>query len=130
MESFSRFRKQGIPIGLGTDTFPPDMVENMRIGINLCRIAEQDAGACSSADFYNAATIGGADALGRPDLGRLAPGAKADMTLFDLSGFHLGQLIDPIQTMMLSGTGRDFKTSIINGRVVMQGPAAPRRRSG
>jgi cytosine/adenosine deaminase-related metal-dependent hydrolase len=120
MESFSRFRKRGIPIGLGTDTFPPDMVENMRIGINLCRIAEKDVAACSSADFYNAATIGGADALGRPDLGRLAPGAKADMTLFDLSGFHLGQLVDPIQTMMLSGTGRDFKTSIINGRVVLK----------
>ena len=119
MESFTKLKRAGIRIGLGTDTFPPDMVENMRLGISLCRVAEGDVTACSSADFYNAATLVAADALGRPDLGRLAIGAKADMTLFDLSAFELGQVIDPIQTMMLSGTGRDFKTVIVNGRVVM-----------
>jgi cytosine/adenosine deaminase-related metal-dependent hydrolase len=47
------------------------------------------------------------------------------MTLFDLSAFELGQVIDPIQTMMLSGTGRDFKTVIVNGRVVMQDRQLP-----
>lgn len=120
METFIRLKRRGIKIGLGTDTFPPDMIENMRIGISLCRVAESDNTACSSADFYDAATIVAADAIGRPDLGRLAVGAKADMTLFDLSAFELGQIIDPIQTMMLSGTGRDFRTVIVNGRVVMR----------
>lgn len=125
MESFARLRRAGLRIALGTDTFPPDMVENMRLGINLCRVADHDVTAASAADFYDAATIHAADALGRPDLGRLAVGAKADMTLFDLTDFALGQVIDPIQTMMLSGTGRDFRTSIINGRVVMQDRALP-----
>ncbi|WP_296737570.1 amidohydrolase family protein [Mesorhizobium sp.] len=125
MESFSRLMRQGIPIGLGTDTFPPDMVENMRLGISLCRVAEHDVAACSAADFYNAATIVAADSLGRPDLGRLAVGAKADMTLFDLGAFELGQVIDPIQTMMLSGSGRDFRTVIVNGRVVMKDRELP-----
>ncbi|WP_448955949.1 amidohydrolase family protein [Labrys neptuniae] len=125
MESFARLKRQGIPIGLGTDTFPPDMVENMRLGISLCRVADRDVTACSAADFYNAATIVAADALARPDLGRLAAGAKADMTLFDLDAFDLGPIIDPIQTMMLSGTGRDFKTTIINGRVVMRDRQLP-----
>lgn len=125
MESFARLRKAGIRIGLGTDTFPPDMVENMRLGISLCRVADHSVTAASAADFYDAATVHAADALGRPDLGRLAVGAKADMTLFDLSDFAIGQVIDPIQTMMLSGTGRDFRTSIINGRVVMRDRQLP-----
>ncbi len=125
MESFARLKRAGIRIGLGTDTFPPDMVENMRLGISLCRAVEQSVTACSAADFYDAATIHAADAIGRPDLGRLAVGAKADMTLFDLSDFAIGQVIDPIQTMMLSGTGRDFKTAIINGRVVMRDRQLP-----
>jgi cytosine/adenosine deaminase-related metal-dependent hydrolase len=125
MESFIKLKRKGVSIGLGTDTFPPDKIENMRIGIGLCRIVESDPAACSSADFYDAATIVAADAIGRKDLGRLAVGAKADMTLFDLSAFELGQVIDPIQTMMLSGTGRDFKTSIINGRIVMQDRQLP-----
>lgn len=120
MESFRRFRRAGINIGLGTDTFPPDFVENMRQGVNLCRVMERDEAACSAAEFYEAATLGGAAALRRPDLGRLAPGAKADITVFDLSGFHLGQFIDPIQTMILSGSGRDFRTVIISGRTVMK----------
>ncbi len=125
MESFARLKRAGIRIGLGTDTFPPDMVENMRLGISLCRAVDQSVTACSAVDFYDAATIHAADALGRPDLGRLAVGAKADMTLFDLSDFAIGQVIDPIQTMMLSGTGRDFKTAIINGRVVMRDRQLP-----
>jgi cytosine/adenosine deaminase-related metal-dependent hydrolase len=125
MESFARLKAAGVRIGLGTDTFPPDMVENMRLGISLCRVADHSVCACSAADFYDAATIHAADALGRPDLGRLAAGAKADMTLFDLSDFAIGQVIDPIQTMMLSGTGRDFRTSIINGRVVMRDRQLP-----
>jgi cytosine/adenosine deaminase-related metal-dependent hydrolase len=120
LESFARYRKRGINIGLGTDTYPPDIVENMRQGINLSRVIERDKSACSAAEFYTAATLGGAIALRRDDLGRLAPGAKADITLFDLSGFHLGQFIDPIQTMVLSGSGRDFRTVIIDGRVVMR----------
>ncbi len=125
MESFARLRRAGIRIGLGTDTFPPDMVENMRLGISLCRVADHSVTAASAADFYDAATVHAADALGRSDLGRLAVGAKADMTLFDLSDFAIGQVIDPIQTMMLSGTGRDFRTSIINGRVVMRDRQLP-----
>lgn len=120
MESFARLRQQGVNIGLGTDTFPPDMIENLCQGINLCRIVEQDPAVCSVSDLYIAATLGGAQALRRPDLGRLAVGAKADMTVFDLDGFHLGQFIDPIQTMVLGGSGRDFKIVIVNGRVVVE----------
>jgi hypothetical protein len=72
-------------------------------------------------DYYDAATISGANALRRPDLGRLQPGSRADITVFDLDRPHLGQVIDPIQTMMLSGHGRDFSTVVIDGRFVMEG---------
>ena len=51
---------------------------------------------------------------------RLRFGAKADITIFELGGSHLYQLVDPIQTMILNGTGRDFSTVIVNGRVVMR----------
>ena len=120
LDSFAKFRARGINIGLGTDTYPPDIIRNMHAGVMLSRVMDSDMLACSAADYYNAATIGGADAIDRPDLGRLAPGAKADMTVFDLSGFHMGQFVDPIQTMVMNGTGRDFKTVIINGRTVVE----------
>jgi cytosine/adenosine deaminase-related metal-dependent hydrolase len=120
IESFRRYRDMGLKLGLGTDTAPPDMVLNMQTGVMLCRVVERDAAACRASDYYDAATLGGAEALRRPDLGRLAPGAKADITVFDLSGFRLGQVIDPIQTMLLTGSGRDFRTVIVDGRFAME----------
>lgn len=120
IESFARYRRMGLSIGMGTDTWPPDMVLNMQVGMILCRVTDGDGQACRSEDYYDAATVGGADALGRPDLGRLAPGAMADITVFDLTGAHLGQVIDPIQTMMLSGRGSDMRTVIVGGKASVQ----------
>lgn len=120
LESFARCRAMGIRIGMGTDTWPPDMVLNMQTGLMLCRVVDGDAQACRSEDFYDAATLGGADALGRGDLGRLAPGAMADIVVFDLAAPHLGQVIDPIQTLMLAGRGTDVRSVIVAGRASMQ----------
>jgi cytosine/adenosine deaminase-related metal-dependent hydrolase len=116
IESFRRYREMGLKLGLGTDTYPPDMVLNMQVGMILARTVERDAGAVRSEHYYDAATLGGAEALGRSDLGRLTAGAMADITVLDLSGFRMGQVIDPIQTMMLNASGRDFRTVIVGGR--------------
>ena len=119
LESFASYQSCGVTIALGTDTAPPDLLDNMRQGLNICRVMEGRA-ASSAADFYTAATLGGAKALGRDDIGRLSPGAQADITVFDLSGFHLGPVDDPVKTMILSGSGRDFTESWIAGRCVMR----------
>ncbi len=125
LNSFASYRKSGIRIGMGTDTWPPDMLVNLQTGLLLARVAEGNASAVKATDMFNAATIGGADALGRPDLGRLAPGAKADITVFDLSHDRIGQVIDPIQTLLISGTGRDVCDVFVDGRHVVQAGIIP-----
>ncbi|MFO1035294.1 MAG: amidohydrolase family protein [Geminicoccaceae bacterium] len=125
MESFARYRRMGIRIGMGTDTYPPDMIMNMREAVHICRIAEKDDTALSAAEVYTAATIGGAEALGRSDLGRLAPGCKADLTVIRLDAVELGQVFDPIQALVLAGSGRDVDTVVVNGRIVMQDRQLP-----
>ena len=122
---FTRYREMGLNIGLGTDTAPADMIANMQVGMILTRVMAGGPSGCRSEDYYNAATVGGADALRRPDLGRLEPGARADITVFDLTRPHLGQVIDPIQTMMMAGHGRDFSDVIIDGRFVMENSQIP-----
>ncbi|MCK7485534.1 MAG: amidohydrolase family protein, partial [Bacillus subtilis] len=64
-----------------------------------------------AADFFRAATLWGAKALRRDDLGRLAPGAKADIIIIDISRFHIGQIDDPIKTLIYGASGADVKTS-------------------
>jgi cytosine/adenosine deaminase-related metal-dependent hydrolase len=119
LRSFARLRGMGVNIGLGTDTAPPDMILNMQLGLILCRVAEGSAAACRSEDLFDAATLGGAKALGRDDLGRLQAGAKADLIIVDLGLPHHGQVIDPIQTLMVAGHGRDVRSVMIDGRWVM-----------
>lgn len=119
LNSFGRYRAKGINFALGTDTWPADLLENMRHGLNIARLMERGSALTSSLDLYNAATLGGARALGRDDLGRLAPGAKADITVFSLRGLHLGPLFDPLKNLLLAGRGDDCVASYIDGRCVM-----------
>jgi cytosine/adenosine deaminase-related metal-dependent hydrolase len=95
------------------------MIANMQAGMMLGRVVESSAEAVRSEEYYNAATIGGADALQRPDLGRLQPGARADIVVIDLGHDRIGQVIDPVQTLMIGASGRDVRTVIIDGRFVM-----------
>lgn len=120
LDSFGRYRAGGINLGLGTDTWPPDLLHNMQLGLYLARVVEGSAQRTSIADLYNAATLGGARALGRDDLGRLAPGAQADIVVFDLGAPHLGPFFDPFKNLLLAGRGTDCRASYIAGRCVME----------
>ncbi|WP_066065080.1 amidohydrolase family protein [Neobacillus soli] len=125
LESFGKYKRAGINLALGTDTFPPDMFQNIRTGSMFSRFIEKEVDNSTFADFYRAATLGAAKFLGRDDLGRIAVGAKADIIAIDLDGFHMGVIDDPIRTMIVSGSGRDVKLSIINGRIVMKDQKIP-----
>ena len=120
LESFAGYEKRGINMATGTDTFPPDFFQVIRNASIVSRIVEHNVEGSRFADIFRAATIGGADYLNRDDLGRLCPGAKADIIIIDLEGIHMGSVEDPIRTMFMSGSGRDVKTSIINGEIVMK----------
>jgi cytosine/adenosine deaminase-related metal-dependent hydrolase len=120
LNSFGKYCRAGIKLGLGTDTWPPDLLHNMQLGLYIARVLEGEATQTSMADIYNAATIGGAAALGRDDLGRLAAGAQADIVVFDLQASHLGPVFDPLKNLFLSGRGTDCRASYIAGRQVME----------
>ena len=125
LESFPRYRAAGINIAMGTDTYPPDMIRVMDFGTNMARTAEQRSDAGDAAEMFRAATLGGAAALRRDDLGRLAVGAMADMVIIDLAGPRVGVVDDPIRTLLMHCTGENIRTVIINGRTVMEDRVLP-----
>jgi cytosine/adenosine deaminase-related metal-dependent hydrolase len=120
LRSFRRCREMGIRIGIGTDTAPPDMVLNMAVALMMGRAAEGSGTGLTTAEVFDAATLGGADALGRPDLGRLAPGAKADIAVFDLMDPWFAPTVDPIQSLIFGATGRVTKAVFVDGRLSMR----------
>lgn len=117
--SFDRFREAGVNLCLGTDSFPPDLVRGMDVGMHLTRLIEERPDAGSLADYFDAATLGGARALGRSDLGGLAPGMQADITVISLANFRDGVIEDPLRTLVLNGTARQVTDTFVAGRPVV-----------
>ncbi|MBI2205953.1 MAG: amidohydrolase family protein [Candidatus Rokubacteria bacterium] len=126
LESFERYRKSGINIAIGTDTYPQDIVHEMRWAQMMCRVAEGSFSAGQPRDVFDAATLGGARYLGRDDLGRLAPGAKADIVVVDLLRMHFGAVHDPIKALVELGSGSDVETVIVDGQALIENGQALR----
>ncbi|MCA9999784.1 MAG: amidohydrolase family protein, partial [Anaerolineales bacterium] len=125
LHSFRRYQAAGINLAMGSDTFPPDMIRVMETGLLAGNLAEGRQDAHQAADMFRAATLGGAKALGRDDLGRLAAGAKADMVIIDLSDYRLGPIEDPIRTLVMMGNGRYVRDVIVDGRTIVKDGQIP-----
>jgi len=120
MESFAKYLARGVNMTLGTDTCPQSMLEAMKFAAVLSKTMERQTETTTAADVFNAATLGGARAVGRDDLGRIAAGAKADLLFFDAASTWLVPLRDPIKNLVYSGQASDVHTVMVNGKVVMR----------
>lgn len=120
MEHFGRYVENGINMGIGTDTLPKNMLEELRTASILSRVAAADVAATSLEDIFYAATVGGANALGRDDLGRITPGAKADLVLVDLEHPHMRPLRDPLRSLVFSAAERAVKDVYVAGKKVVE----------
>ncbi|WP_428956898.1 chlorohydrolase family protein [Streptomyces sp. cg35] len=125
LHSFGTYRRAGINLCLGTDSFPPDLVRGMDTGVHLAKVVDGRADAAPAEAYVDAATLGGARALGRDDLGRLEPGARADLVAFRLDDIRDGVLDDPVRTLLLNGSARSATHSVVNGRPVLVDGALP-----
>jgi len=125
LHSYAKFKEAGVNIGIGTDAWPMDMIMEMRSAVTTAKLMEGSRTAVTAADVFNASTLGGAKALDREDLGRLAPGAKADIILVNLRGFHTALVDDPIKSMVYFGNQNDVDTVIVDGKTVVENGQVP-----
>ncbi len=91
----------------------------------LCKVAAQSPNAGTAREAFNAATLGGARALGRSDLGRLCPGAKADVVIVNQQALHYGVIYDPIRSLVDCGVASDVETVVVDGNIVMDNRHIP-----
>jgi cytosine/adenosine deaminase-related metal-dependent hydrolase len=121
MENFGDYLRAGVNMGLGTDTTPHNLVEEMRKAAIFARIAARDIETVSAADLLHAATVGGARALMRDDLGRIAPGKKADLVLVDLTEPHMMPARDPLRSFVFHAADRAVRDVFVDGEQVVAG---------
>lgn len=119
LESFQRYLDAGVNVSLGTDAFPLDLFDEMRQACMVCKLVEHDHEVGRAVDAFTASNLGGARALRRDDLGRLSPGAKADIVLVDMANLRMGPVYDPIRALVHLGTCDMVDTVIVNGEVLV-----------
>lgn len=133
----------GVSVGLGVDgsasSDAAHMVNEARQALLLARVGrslqppETDASGrtffgcdlgpaeMTVRDALSMATRGGAQVLGRTDIGHLAPGMCADLALFDLRtlAFAGGAVHDPVGALLLCASPQAAYT-VVNGKVVLK----------
>ena len=131
---FAEFVKRHLNVGLGSDSMASnnacDMLEEGRFATLLARLPSNSgdlfgkgrlpgSDLITAAQALNAATLGGARALGLKDeIGALADGMQADITIINLNGAHQQPVHDPIAALVFASSGRDVLLTMVAGKEI------------
>ncbi|SUE42987.1 amidohydrolase family protein [Roseomonas gilardii] len=115
MKNFGRYRRAGVNMGLGTDTYPHNMLDEIRLAAYLARTQATDPRAVTTQELFEAATTGGARALGQEDIGRLAPGCRADFVLVDITHPLMQPRRDPLRSLVYAASERALRAVYVDG---------------
>lgn len=121
LESFGEYVRSGVNMAFGTDTTPHNMLEEIRKAGTFSRIASHDVHDVSTGMLFHAATVGGAKALLRDDIGRLAENCKADIVAIDLEQPEMMPARDPLRSLIFHAADRAVSDVWIDGRKVLSG---------
>jgi 8-oxoguanine deaminase len=120
-------RDAGVPVSLAVDGSASNdsghMLGEARLAMLLQRVAHgpvKGPSALTARDVLEIATLGGAQVLGRDDIGALAPGMCADLIGIALDDIGLaGALHDPLAALAFCHVPK-VACSIVHGRVVVR----------
>lgn len=124
----SRYLDAGVPVGLGVDGSASNdsshMMGETRQALLLNRLGVApgvgSGPQMTARQALRLATVGGADVLGRVDIGRLTPGLCADFIAYDLERIEFaGALHDPVAAVVMC-TPVTVDHSWVGGRRVVE----------
>ncbi len=118
-----KLREYSVPVGLAVDgsasNDSSDMLAETRMALYVHRIGTS-VDSMSALDAFHLATRGGAEVLGRTDIGSLEPGKAADLSLWDMQGIaHAGGLHDPVAALLFCNARQYADTVFVHGRKVV-----------
>ncbi|OWY04174.1 8-oxoguanine deaminase [Thioclava sp. IC9] len=117
-----QMRDAGVKVALGVDGSASNdagsLIGEARMAMLLQRV-QNGADAMAAREALEIATLGGAQVLGRPDCGVLAPGKRADVAIWDVSGLEAAGAWDPVAALVLCGPPK-VKHLFVEGRQVVR----------
>ena len=119
-----RLLKEGVTVALGTDGTSSnnnlDMLQEVQLAALLHKVNEYDPLAVPAFEALKMGTEYGAKAVGLDGIGRIAPGAKADIVLVSMKGAAWVPRFNEVSLLVYSGSAADVDTVICDGKVLMQ----------
>ncbi|MCF7839006.1 MAG: 8-oxoguanine deaminase [Candidatus Marinimicrobia bacterium] len=117
----------GARVGLGVDgsasNDASNMVREMQLTLLIHRIGTA-VDAMPAETVLRLATRGGAEILQWPEIGHLAPGALADIAVFNLERIdYAGGMHDPAAALLFCGAGPRAQWTIVGGRILVENGA-------
>ncbi|MFH1314534.1 MAG: 8-oxoguanine deaminase [Candidatus Eisenbacteria bacterium] len=116
--------KMGIRVGLGVDGSASNDTSDMLAELRNCFLLQRLAGgssAITTRQVIRLATSGGADLLGRDDIGTIKEDMCADIVGIDISDIsHAGSLHDYLGSIVLCGSNHNVDLTIANGKVLVR----------
>lgn len=120
MHSYQSYLEAGINVCLGTDSDMQSMLESLRWTAVLGKIAERRSDGAKAQQVFDSATVRAADYLGRPDLGRIAPGARADLLFWNVDAPSMAPTRDPIKSIVYYAQPEDLTDVMVAGEWVVE----------
>ena len=112
----------GATVGLGTDGAASNnnlnMFGEMTSAALLHKVHTLDPTALPAPQVLSMATEQAAACLLWPELGRIAPGAPADMTALDLNKPHMQPMFNPASHCVYAATGGEVRFTMVHGRTL------------
>jgi len=119
-----KYLDAGVAVGLAVDgsasNDTSDMLGETRQAMLVHRV-KSGVASMPARDALRLATRGGADVLGRRDIGALVPGKAADLAIFDVDRLdYAGSAGDPVASLLFCGASHRAKWTIVDGEIVVE----------
>jgi cytosine/adenosine deaminase-related metal-dependent hydrolase len=115
----------GVPVGLGVDGSASNERSDVFLEVKQALLVARGRGrrpdALTAREALRLGTRGGAEVLGRDDLGSLEPGMAADLACWRLDGLELAGAADPVFGLVLAGPHRVERLYVGGEEVVREG---------
>jgi 5-methylthioadenosine/S-adenosylhomocysteine deaminase len=119
-----RLLKEGVCVALGTDGASSnnnlDMLEEVQLAALLHKADTLDPLAVTAAEAVKMGTEYGAQAVGLKEAGKLAPGALADIVLYDMKNTMWCPRHNLVSLLAYSARSSSVDTVLVAGKVLME----------
>lgn len=120
----SRFIKEGVNVSCATDgagsNDTQDMLEVLKMTTLLQKVTLQDAAALTAGQALDIASIAGARALGRSDIGALAKGKKADLFIFNPNTLKAAPVCNGVSSLVYTSSQENIETVLVDGCSIIE----------